>query len=280
MLRVAGASSSCPAAHDVEHDAAPARSWAHPCLTTTSCATRSPPPASWRWSAGLVGYFLVLRGADLRRPRAGPCRLHRRNRRGADRRAAALGAGCNNGGRRGRHGAARRAARAGATWRSASCWRCRSASGCCSCISSPPMRPQATALLFGNVLGVDRRNASGRCWARPSLCLCGLAVIARPLLFASLQPELAEAKGVSLRLVSVLFLAIVALATAEMRPDRRRAAGLRADGGAGGGGRSGSRPAGRPRRRAGRRRWRWPRPGPAWRWPSTPTGRPASGLPR
>jgi zinc/manganese transport system permease protein len=45
--------------------------------------------------------------------------------------------------------------------------------------------------------------------------VAGLAFISRPLLFASLQPELAEAKGVSLRLVSVLFLAIVALATAE-----------------------------------------------------------------
>ena len=40
-------------------------------------------------------------------------------------------------------------------------------------------------------------------------------MISRPLLFASLQPELAEAKGVSLRLYAVLFLAIVALATAE-----------------------------------------------------------------
>jgi zinc/manganese transport system permease protein len=45
--------------------------------------------------------------------------------------------------------------------------------------------------------------------------LAALAVISRPLLFASLQPELAEAKGVSLRLYSVLFLAIVAIATAE-----------------------------------------------------------------
>ena len=42
-----------------------------------------------------------------------------------------------------------------------------------------------------------------------------LGLISRPLLFASLQPELAEAKGVSLRLLSVLFLAIVALAVAE-----------------------------------------------------------------
>jgi zinc/manganese transport system permease protein len=73
---------------------------------------------------------------------------------------------------------------------------------------------QATALLFGNILGIDTQTV----W---TLLLLGLAavtalgVIARPLLFASLQPELAEAKGVSLRLLSVLFLAIVALAVAE-----------------------------------------------------------------
>jgi zinc/manganese transport system permease protein len=73
---------------------------------------------------------------------------------------------------------------------------------------------QATALLFGNVLGVDAPTL----WvllALGALCLAGLAIIARPLLFASLQPELAEARGVNLRLVSVLFLAIVGLATAE-----------------------------------------------------------------
>jgi zinc/manganese transport system permease protein len=72
---------------------------------------------------------------------------------------------------------------------------------------------QATALLFGNVMGVDAATV----WTLlglGSVSLIGLAVIARPLLFASLQPELAEAKGVGLRLVSVLFLAIVALATA------------------------------------------------------------------
>ena len=72
---------------------------------------------------------------------------------------------------------------------------------------------QATALLFGNVLGVD---------ADTVLSLLGLGVvivaalglISRPLIFATLQPELAEAKGVSLRLMSVIFLMIVALATA------------------------------------------------------------------
>ncbi len=72
---------------------------------------------------------------------------------------------------------------------------------------------QATALLFGNVFGVDRSTV----WELAGLCLLavtGLGVIARPLLFATLQPELAEARGVSLRLVSVLFLALVALCTA------------------------------------------------------------------
>jgi zinc/manganese transport system permease protein len=73
---------------------------------------------------------------------------------------------------------------------------------------------QVTALLFGNVLGVTRATL----WTLLLLgivSLAGLAIIARPLLFASLQPELAEARGVSLRLVSLLFLAIVALAVAE-----------------------------------------------------------------
>ncbi len=73
---------------------------------------------------------------------------------------------------------------------------------------------QATGLLFGNVLAVD----IGTVWTLVGLgvvSLAGLAVISRPLLFASLQPELAEAKGVSLRLYAVLFLAVVALATAE-----------------------------------------------------------------
>jgi zinc/manganese transport system permease protein len=44
------------------------------------------------------------------------------------------------------------------------------------------------------------------------ITLAALAAIMRPLIFASLQPELAEAKGVPLRFVSTAFLAIVALA--------------------------------------------------------------------
>ena len=73
---------------------------------------------------------------------------------------------------------------------------------------------QATALLFGNVLGVDIPTL----WTLLALglvCVASLAILSRPLLFATLQPELAEAHGVNLRLVSVLFLAVAALAVAE-----------------------------------------------------------------
>jgi zinc/manganese transport system permease protein len=72
---------------------------------------------------------------------------------------------------------------------------------------------QVTALLFGNVLGVNTSTLAVLAGIGV-LSLVALAAIMRPLLFASLQPELAEAKGVSLRLVSVLFLAIAALAVA------------------------------------------------------------------
>ena len=73
---------------------------------------------------------------------------------------------------------------------------------------------QATALLFGNVLAVDRSTI----WALLGIGVADLIVLAamlRPLVFASLQPELAEARGVPMRLVSVLFLAIAGLAVAE-----------------------------------------------------------------
>lgn len=45
--------------------------------------------------------------------------------------------------------------------------------------------------------------------------LAALGVISRPLVFSTLEPELAEAKGVSLRMISILFLVIVAVAVAE-----------------------------------------------------------------
>jgi zinc/manganese transport system permease protein len=73
---------------------------------------------------------------------------------------------------------------------------------------------QATALLFGNVLGIGPDTLVDLALLGV-LSLAALAAISRPLLFATLEPELAEAKGVSLRLISVLFLSIVAVAVAE-----------------------------------------------------------------
>jgi zinc/manganese transport system permease protein len=73
---------------------------------------------------------------------------------------------------------------------------------------------QATTLLFGNVLAVTPAMLRSLA-ALGIVTLAGLAIISRPLVFATLQPELAEAKGVSLRLIGTLFLALVALATAQ-----------------------------------------------------------------
>jgi zinc/manganese transport system permease protein len=72
---------------------------------------------------------------------------------------------------------------------------------------------QVTALLFGNVLGVTTETLVVLAGIGAA-SLIALGAIMRPLVFATLQPELAEAKGVSLRLVSVLFLAIAALTVA------------------------------------------------------------------
>jgi zinc/manganese transport system permease protein len=72
----------------------------------------------------------------------------------------------------------------------------------------------ATNLLFGNVLGISIQTV----WVLLGLAvvtLGGLLFIGRPLLFASLQPELAEARGVPTARLSALFMVVVALATAE-----------------------------------------------------------------
>ena len=73
---------------------------------------------------------------------------------------------------------------------------------------------QATALLFGNVLAVDVRTIATLA-VLGLITLAALAIIMRPLIFVSLQPELAVAKGVPVRFVSIVFLAIVALAVSE-----------------------------------------------------------------
>lgn len=71
----------------------------------------------------------------------------------------------------------------------------------------------ATTLLFGDVLGIDMRTLEALCGVAV-LCLGLLAFLGRRLLFASLAPEVARARGVPARLVSVVFMAVAALACA------------------------------------------------------------------
>ena len=71
----------------------------------------------------------------------------------------------------------------------------------------------ATSLLFGDVLGVDLPTIY-ELLGLALFTLAVLGVMARPLLFASLNPELAEAKGVSLRGLGLVFLGLVGLTPA------------------------------------------------------------------
>jgi len=73
---------------------------------------------------------------------------------------------------------------------------------------------EATNILFGNIFGVS----SGQLLA---LVLIGIGaslamlIMYRPLLFASVDPDVAEAKGVPLKLIGLLFLLILAFAVTE-----------------------------------------------------------------
>ena len=72
---------------------------------------------------------------------------------------------------------------------------------------------RASAILFGGVLG----TSPSMVWTLFGLavfCVGAMVVISRPLLFASIQPEAAEATGISPRWLGVAFLTLVALVVA------------------------------------------------------------------
>jgi zinc/manganese transport system permease protein len=73
---------------------------------------------------------------------------------------------------------------------------------------------QAMVILFGDLLGISH-NLIKTMLIYSVISLLGLIFIARPLLFSSLEPELAEAKGVSPHLISILFFILVAIAITE-----------------------------------------------------------------
>src|SRR2546421_10225009 len=72
-------------------------------------------------------------------------------------------------------------------------------------------------ILFGNVLGISDTDVSIITWS--TLVLLGvLLVIARPLCFASLDPDVAEASGVPVRGLAFSYLVLLALVVAGAGP--------------------------------------------------------------
>ncbi|HVB96019.1 MAG TPA: metal ABC transporter permease [Nitrososphaerales archaeon] len=70
---------------------------------------------------------------------------------------------------------------------------------------------EAYSILFGEILGVSRGQVlltAGAC----ILILAGLGIVYRPLLFASLDEEVAEAKGMPMLFLGTIFMLIVAVA--------------------------------------------------------------------
>lgn len=70
---------------------------------------------------------------------------------------------------------------------------------------------QATIILFGNLLGVSDHDLHLMFWLM-IVSICAIAMITKRLLFASLEPELASAKGISLTGMAILFVVIMAIA--------------------------------------------------------------------
>jgi zinc/manganese transport system permease protein len=77
--------------------------------------------------------------------------------------------------------------------------------------------PQIYSLLFGEVLGVST-NQILPVLVLGIVCMVAVAVIYRPLLLSSIVPEVAEARGVRSHRIEICFLVIVALATAMTVP--------------------------------------------------------------
>ena len=73
---------------------------------------------------------------------------------------------------------------------------------------------EAYALLFGQILGISQRDVLITLIAA-GITLIALAAIYRPLLFASVDSEVAEARGLPVQFLSMAFMVILALAVSE-----------------------------------------------------------------
>jgi len=73
---------------------------------------------------------------------------------------------------------------------------------------------EAYALLFGEILGISQQDVLVTLIAGV-VTLLAIAAIYRPLLFASLDEDVAEARGVPTQWLSIAFMALLALAVSE-----------------------------------------------------------------
>lgn len=73
---------------------------------------------------------------------------------------------------------------------------------------------EATNLLFGSIVGVSDAQLRDLAIVA-AIVVAGLALLYRPLLFASVDPDAAAARGVPLRALSVAIFLLLALTTAE-----------------------------------------------------------------
>ncbi|MGA2791567.1 MAG: metal ABC transporter permease [Candidatus Bathyarchaeia archaeon] len=71
---------------------------------------------------------------------------------------------------------------------------------------------EAYSILFGEILGISEMDVLVTAIAS-MVILCAVAVVFRPLLFASLDEDVAEAKGLRMHILGIVFMLLVALAT-------------------------------------------------------------------
>jgi len=71
---------------------------------------------------------------------------------------------------------------------------------------------EAYSILFGEILGISTMDVLVTTVAS-LVILCVVAIVYRPLLFASLDEDVAEAKGLHIRTLGIIFMLLVAIAT-------------------------------------------------------------------
>jgi len=71
---------------------------------------------------------------------------------------------------------------------------------------------EAYSILFGEILGISATDVLVTAIAA-LVIMCAVAFVYRPLLFASLDEDVAEAKGLHMHMLGIVFMLLVALAT-------------------------------------------------------------------